>query len=288
VDAVEHLPAAVVLAAARSADPRCRPASVKAFWEDLLDALVADTEVEASSAAAAAPVAVAPAAAAAPRAALPGADPAPAHVALLDDAMFGAGEEEAEAFGVAAPPTAPALGAPPSMGAPVARVRRRVLTHALWLAVPLGGAAAAGWPLGGHGATARPAVPAAPAAAPARATTPATTVAPGVAAGGFVTPAAQPAAAAPDPDSAARRSSVGPEATSRGSARRGDRPSAHADSRASAAGPARDAARPAPGADVVLPQIYLLPADGARAARRPSRGPTTSPTGSAPSPPPER
>ncbi|GLC25460.1 protein kinase domain-containing protein [Roseisolibacter agri] len=43
-----HRPTAAVLAAARAADPRRRPASVKAFWEELLAALVADAAAAAS------------------------------------------------------------------------------------------------------------------------------------------------------------------------------------------------------------------------------------------------
>ena len=43
-----HRPTSAVLAAARSADPRRRPATVKAFWEELLAALVADAAAAAS------------------------------------------------------------------------------------------------------------------------------------------------------------------------------------------------------------------------------------------------
>ncbi|MGZ8413084.1 MAG: hypothetical protein ACXW05_10145 [Gemmatirosa sp.] len=43
-----HRPTGVVLAAARAADPRRRPATVKALWEELLAALVADAAAAAS------------------------------------------------------------------------------------------------------------------------------------------------------------------------------------------------------------------------------------------------
>jgi serine/threonine-protein kinase len=43
-----HRPTTAVLAAARAADPRHRPATVKAFWEELLAALVSDAAAAAS------------------------------------------------------------------------------------------------------------------------------------------------------------------------------------------------------------------------------------------------
>lgn len=123
VDAVDHLPAAIVLAAARAADPGCRPASVKAFWEDLLDALVTDAGTEAT--------------------------PEPAR-----ETRAQADQAPSVAEDMVAPPVS-GLVPPPSVAAPTRR-RRPVWMHGLWLAVPLGAAAAVGWPGGKASAGANP------------------------------------------------------------------------------------------------------------------------------------
>jgi serine/threonine-protein kinase len=124
VDAVDHLPAAIVLAAARAADPAGRPASVKAFWEDLLDALVTDVGAEAAYDAPREP-----------RRATPRGTPTAAATPTMQDTG-----------GLPAADTA-TPAAPPSIAAPTRR-RRAAWMHGLWLAVPLGAAAAVGWPGG--------------------------------------------------------------------------------------------------------------------------------------------
>lgn len=246
VDAADHLPAAIVLAAARAADPACRPASVKAFWEDLLDALVTAVGAEAVQE---------PARAARPRVA-----------AVPTPAANTPAEEAGAPAGTASP--APDVASPPWVAAPPRRRRRAVWVHGLWLAVPLGAAAAVGWP-GGKAPTApaprgAPAVPAATAVSVAAGQRSQPAPAPVVSVATSL-PAAPPVASTPargEDDRRGRRRDAA-TADGSGSASRSARSAEGNDPGAKAAPPA------APG--INLPVILLVSPDAPRAPRTVTR-----------------
>jgi serine/threonine-protein kinase len=180
-----------VLAAARSVDPRGRPETVKAFWEDLLEALVVDV-ARANRAAENAPAGAAAAwsdltsdhgialadlelaefapAALEPDAEAQAADDPAASVIEFSGVALTAPPARAEAprrpvsvpwadaSGTRAPrPGSVMRSATHLAGGDEGRGLRRYLAHAWWLAVPAAAAAALGWPIGRKPALAAPA-----------------------------------------------------------------------------------------------------------------------------------
>lgn len=145
-----HRPTTAVLAAARAADPRRRPTSVKALWEELLAALVADAAAAASLGAGRTPEPTATATATVMPLAVPGEEVLRAlefEVLDLDLAPSAWAEPAPVAAPAAAPAEAPvasaasvapaALATPPADAPPAAPAPRSYPTYPTERPVPL-------------------------------------------------------------------------------------------------------------------------------------------------------